>query len=85
MFAFIWLFLIGALVLVIAVGTIVNLIVVQMFGGIEPLSVAALISALVLSLVTAALTALFVVMVSEIYAELAGRDAAEVSVPSSGT
>jgi hypothetical protein len=85
LFAFIWLFVIGALVVILAVGTIVNLIVMQIFGGMEPLSVAALITALVVSLATAAITAMFVVMVSEIYAELAGRDAATVSVPSSGT
>ena len=59
--------------------------VMQIFGSIEPLSVAALLTALVVSLATAAVTAMFVVMVSEIYTELAGRDAATVSVPSSGT
>lgn len=85
LFAFIWLFIIAALVVILAVATIVNLIVMQIFGGIEPLSVAALITALVASLATAAVTAVFVVMVSEIYAELAGRDSAQVSVPSSGT
>jgi uncharacterized membrane protein YjgN (DUF898 family) len=85
LFAFIWLFVIGAVVVILAVGTIVNLIVMQVFGSIDPLSVAALITALVVSLVTAGITAMFVVMVSEIYAELAGRDAALVSVPSSGT
>jgi len=85
LFGFVWLFIIGALVVILAVATIVNLIVMQLFGSIEPLSVSALIAALVLSVVTAAITAMFVVMVSEIYAELAGRDTAQVSVPSSGT
>jgi hypothetical protein len=85
LFAFIWLFIIGALVVMLATGTIVNLIVMQLFGNMDPLSAAALISALVVSLVMAGITAMFAVMVSEIYAELAGRDAALVSVPSSGT
>jgi len=85
LFGFIWLFIIGALVVILAVATIVNLIVIQLFGSIEPLSVAALIAALAVSLVTAAITAMFVVMVSEIYAELAGRGSAQASVPSSGT
>lgn len=85
LFAFIWLFLIAALVVLIAAATITNLVVGQIFGPIEPLSVAALILALVVSLATAAVTTAFIVMVSEIYAELAGRDPAHASVPSSGT
>jgi hypothetical protein len=69
---------------VIATGTILNLIVVQLFGAVEPLTVSALIIALVVSLVTAAITAMFIVMAAEIYAQLEAAEL-EVSVPSSGT
>lgn len=83
-FGFLMLFLIAALVVVIATGTILNLIVVQLFGAVEPLTVSALIIALVVSLVTAAITAMFIVMAAEIYAQLEAAEL-EVSVPSSGT
>jgi hypothetical protein len=85
LFAFIWLFLIAAMVVLIAAASLTHLIVGQLFGAVEPFTAGALIIALVVSLVTSGITAMFVVMVSEIYAQLAAPDPAQVSVPNSGT
>jgi hypothetical protein len=55
-------------------------------GDLEPFSLSALILALFIALAQAAFTILASIMLARIYVQLTGeREAAEVSVPSSGT
>ena len=54
-------------------------------GPIKPMTVGALLLALVIALVQSAFAVLFSVMVARIYAQLAGAQGAEATVPTSGT
>jgi membrane-anchored glycerophosphoryl diester phosphodiesterase (GDPDase) len=85
LFGFVILFLIGALAVTAAAGIMVQLVVVGLFGPLEPLTAGALVVALILALVTAGITALFIVIAAQIFAQLAAPEAARASVPSSGT
>ena len=59
--------------------------VVLLLGRPNPGSLAALILGLVTGVVQATYTVVISVMLARIYLQLAGRDGAQVSVPSSGT
>lgn len=72
LFGFLLIFLVGAVVLLIAVGSAFGVAIGLLFGAIQPMSVGALILALVQALVSAAVTTLFAVMVARIYLQLAG-------------
>lgn len=85
LFAFLILFLIAAMCVMIAVGAVIGVIVGLVLGAPEPMSVGALLIALVTQLAVAAVTIVFLVMLARVYLQLAGRGAAEASVPSSGT
>lgn len=85
LFGFVVLFFILAIVVLLAAGGAVGVAAGMLFGGIQPMSAGALVLALVQALLNAALTVLFTVMLACIYTQLAGRDEAQVSVPSSGT
>lgn len=85
LFGFLMLFLIGIGVAMAAISWIVSSLALALFGPIEPMSASALLVALVDSIVNAAVTALLAVMLARIYAELAGRESLDVSVPRSGT
>lgn len=85
LFGFILLFFIAVLLLMIAVGAVIGILVGIIFGTPEPMSVGALIVALVTQLAVAALTVVFLVMVARIYIQLTGAGEATVSVPNSGT
>ena len=82
---FIIMFLIAALVVAMAVGAVGGAISALLFGSAEPFTLGALVIALLMGLLQAALILVYVVMISRIYAQLAGDGAAEASVPSSGT
>lgn len=82
LFGFLVIFLIGAIILLMAVGSAVGAVVVLLLGQPQPMSAAALIIALVQSLFSALVTTLFAVMLARIYVQLSGE--AQVSVPSSG-
>jgi hypothetical protein len=84
LFGFLVMFLIAAVILLIAVGSAVGVVVRLLFGSIQPMSASALILALVQSLISAGVTILFAVMLARIYVQLAGRGEAQVGVPSSG-
>ena len=84
LFAFVILFFIAAIVLMLAAGSAAGVVAGLLFGGIEPMSAGALLLALVQALLNAALTVVFTVMLARIYSQLSGRDAAQVSVPNSG-
>ena len=85
LFGFILLFIIGVIVFVGAISMITNLIVSLLFGEVEPLTVGALILALVESIASAIATTVFIVMLARIYVQLTGDTPVEASVPSSGT
>jgi membrane-anchored glycerophosphoryl diester phosphodiesterase (GDPDase) len=74
LFGFLILFLIAAIVVLGVVSMIAGLIA-AVAGEAEPFSVAALIVALLTSVASAAVTTVFVVMLTRMYVQLAGRDA----------
>lgn len=84
LFAFLALFFLGAIVLLVAAGSAVGVVVGLLLGPIEPWSASALVLALVQALLNAAVTVLFTVMLARIYAQLAGRSDAQAGVPNSG-
>jgi hypothetical protein len=84
LFGFLLIFLVGAVILLLAVGAAVGVVIGLFIGSIQPMSAGALVLALVQSLVSAAVTTLFAVMVTRIYLQLVGRGEAQSSVPSSG-
>ncbi len=72
---FVLAFVVGAMILFLAVVGAVGVVAVLMLGKIEPMSASALIVALVQALITAALTVVFTAMLARIYAQLSGREA----------
>lgn len=85
LFGFVLMFFIGAVVVLIAVGSAVGAVLGLTFGGIDPLSLSALILALVQAFLNAVLTTVFGVMLARIYVQLTGTAEAQAGVPSSGT
>lgn len=81
---FVALYLVGAVLLLMAVISAVGAVVGLLMGPIQSLSAGALIIALVQALLSAAISTIFFVMIARIYAQLAGREHAQASVPSSG-
>lgn len=78
-------FLLGALVVVAAVGAITGILAELALGGTEPMSVGALLVSLVTQIVSAAVSVLLMLMIARIYVQLAGGGPAEATVPHSGT
>jgi hypothetical protein len=72
LFGFLALFVVGAIIVLIAVGSAVGVVVRLTLGAMEPMSAAALVFALVEALVSAAISGLFALMLARIYAQLAG-------------
>ena len=85
LFAFIILFFIAALVVLFVVDWGATALAVIPFGAVEPMSLSALVVAVLSSLVNAGMTMLLAVMLARIYVQLSGRDSIEVGVPRSGT
>ena len=85
LFGFVAMFFIGALVMLIAVGSAVGVVVGVAVGPIQPMSASALIVALVQSLLNAVITTVFAVMLARMYASVAGGSEVQPSVPKSGT
>lgn len=84
MFAFLALFVLAALCLLFAASAVIGLLVTALLGNPEPMSVGALIIALVSEIVVALVSTVFFVMLARIYVQLAGRAEAEVGVPTTG-
>jgi hypothetical protein len=78
-------FFIGAIVVLTAAKAATGTAAELLLGPIEPMSASALLGALVEAVANAAITGLFAVMLARIYAQLAGINEAQASVPSSGT
>lgn len=77
LFGFIVTFLIGAIVLIGAVGGAVGVVVGLTLGKPDPMSASALIIALVISVLDAAITAVLAVMLARIYVQLSGHSTVE--------
>lgn len=82
LFGFFVVFLIGVVITVVAARMIADIVAKLIFGSVDPLTVGALLVALVVQIVSAGVSVLLMVMLARIYAQLAG---AETTVPSSGT
>ena len=76
--------LIAGVVAVAAVTAIGGILAKVIFGGVEPLTVGALLVALLVQIVSGAVSVILMVMVARIYVQLSGEGAA-VRVPTSGT
>jgi hypothetical protein len=85
LFGFMMMFFLVAIVTLLALGAAAGAIGALAFGPIEPLSLSALLVALVQAFANAAITTLFTVMLARIYVQVSGRSGAQASVPSSGT
>lgn len=83
LFAFLLMFFIGAIVLLLAINSAVGLAATIALGPVKPMSASALVVALIQSLASAAVSTLFAVMLARVYVQLAGGGA-QASVPSSG-
>jgi hypothetical protein len=83
LFGFLLIFVVGALVLLIAVGAAAGSVVALLLGPPQPMSAAALLIGLIQALVSAGVTTLFAVMLARIYLQLSGGS--QPSVPRSGT
>ena len=79
------LFFVGGVIAVWAVASVTALVVRVLFGAPDPLSVSALILAIVNAVANAAVVTVLTVMLARIYVQLSGRGLIDVSVPSSGT
>lgn len=77
---FLLLFAIAALILLAVVGALAGILALALLGQPEPLSVSALVIALLTAIASATVSTLFVVMLARMYVQLAGRreDMAEV-------
>jgi len=80
---FLVIILIGAGVVLMAIGAIVGSVATFALGPLEPMSTSALVLSLCEGLFNAAFTAVFAVMLARIYVQLSGRDT--VTAPTSGT
>jgi hypothetical protein len=70
---FLLLFFIAALVVLLGVGAAVGVVVRLLFGSLEPMTVGALIVALVQALLSAAFTTILAIMLARIYVQLSGN------------
>lgn len=84
-FGFGLLFFVGASIAVLAIGSVVGLLAGLLLGPMDPLSLSALIVALIDAVLNAAIITVLTVMLARIYVQLSGRGSIDVSVPSSGT
>jgi hypothetical protein len=80
---FLLLFFIGAIILLMAIQSVVVLVVTVTLGPVDPMSASALVVALAQALANAAISTFFAVMLARIYVQLAGGGV-QASVPSSG-
>ena len=84
LFGFLVIFLIGALVLLLAAQSVSALIARLLFHDISPLSVGGLLIVIVSQVVSGAISVLLFVMLARIYVQLTSHAQAEPSVPSTG-
>ena len=78
LFLFLLLFLVAVFCVMVAVGAVIGILAGIVLGPPEPMSVSALVIALITQLAVAAVTVVFLVMLTRIYLQLAART---VTVP----
>jgi hypothetical protein len=83
LFAFLLMFAVGAVILIIAVASVAGLLAKMLLGDVTPLSLGGLLVSIVGQLVSGGISVILFVMLARIYAQIPSRDA-EVGVPSSG-
>jgi hypothetical protein len=84
LFGFFVMVIIAAVVSIIAVSAVGGILAQLIFGGVGPLSVGALLVALLIQIISALVSVILMVMLARIYVQLGGEGAA-VKVPTSGT
>ena len=84
LFGFVVLYIVAAILVMMAIGTMTRIIVGIALGPPAPMSVAALLITLVTQIAVSAVTVVFVVMIARMYLQLV-HHGAEATVPSSGT
>jgi hypothetical protein len=84
LFGFFLAIVIAAVVAIMAVTAIGGILAKMVFGGVGPLTVGALVVALLVQIVSAAVSVILMVMLARIYVQLSGEGAA-VKVPTSGS
>ena len=84
LFAFVCLIFLGLGVVVVATQLGIGSVVVLLLGPPNPGSMSSLVIGLVAGLIQAAFTVVTAAMLARMYLQLAGRDGAQASVPSSG-
>ena len=85
LFAFVFLYGLGAAVLLSAIQWVLGPVAETLLGGVGQLTIGGLIVTLAVELVSAAASVTFFVVLARIYVQLSGRDSIAVSVPRSGT
>jgi hypothetical protein len=85
LFVFLLLFGIAALCLIVAVESVAGLLVRSFAADAGPRSIGGLLVSIVSQVVSALLSVFFFVLLARIYAQRSGAEAAQASVPSSGT
>lgn len=77
-------FFIAAFIVTIGIEAALGVVVRLLLGPVEPMSVSAVIVAIVQALLNSAITVLLAVMLARMYVQLAGPAEAEASVPTTG-
>jgi ABC-type Fe3+ transport system permease subunit len=77
LFGFLIIFMIGAVVVLLAVQMVMGSLTALMFDSRGPMSLAALISSLVQAIATGIFSVLFTLMLARIYVQLSGRTTIE--------
>jgi hypothetical protein len=80
LFGFFVLFVIATLIVLAAVSSVIGLLIKLTFGSLEPLTVGALLFALIGQVVAAAVSVLLMVMLARIYVQLSGHGQEQVFV-----
>jgi hypothetical protein len=78
MFGFFLLFVIAGGIVLLAVGSVMSLVAKLLFGSLDPLTVGALLVAVVGQVVAAAFSVVLMVMLARIYVQLSGQGQAEL-------
>jgi len=84
LFAFLLCFFVVLIVASLGAGAAFGTLIRISLGPIEPMSLSALVVALISAAINTAVTIFFAVMIARIYVQLSGRGEAEVSVPTTG-
>jgi hypothetical protein len=85
LFGFVLLYVIGGSIFLWAIAAMVGLFSTFVLGGVDPLTVGGLVVSIVTHVAAALVSTIFFVMLARLYVDGTRPDAAEVSVPSSGT